>query len=166
MSDELTVRLSVSYDLPSWSDRVDEGRLVTYVERVLQAEGVTGPIEMSLLFTDDETIRSLNARYRRVDASTDVLSFAQDDAVTAEGFVTPPGAPRILGDVVISLPQAERQASDYGHSLGREISYLIVHGTLHLLGYDHETEADRAEMRKREEAALFDIPRGAASAED
>ncbi len=74
-------------------------------------------------------------------------------------FVTPPGQPRHLGDVVISFPRAAEQAVEYGHSLRRELAYLAVHGALHLLGYDHETEAEREVMRRKEEAALAEIPR-------
>ncbi|MCL6639111.1 MAG: rRNA maturation RNase YbeY, partial [Firmicutes bacterium] len=90
-------------------------------------------------------------QYRGVDAPTDVLSFAME-----EGEFMPGGEDEgvILGDVVISLQAAERQAKEYGHSFRRELAYLTVHGVLHLLGYDHQSEEDRTLMRRKEEEVL------------
>jgi probable rRNA maturation factor len=73
--------------------------------------------------------------------------------------VTPAGEPRDLGDVVIALGRASAQAEEYGHTLERELAYLTVHGLLHLLGFDHETDEERAAMRAREEELLVDLPR-------
>ena len=85
--------------------------------------------------------------------STDVLSFPLHDP-NGMRFVLPPDQPAHLGDVVVSLPRAAEQAHDFGHSLDREIGYLVAHGVLHVLGYDHEEEADRRRMRQKEEEAL------------
>lgn len=100
-----------------------------------------GDPEISLVLCDDAFIQSLNVRYRGLDRPTDVLSFAQDD-------------PQVLGDIIISLPTAARQAEAAGWSLENEIALLGVHGLLHLLGYDDETTAGAWEMQAKTEAAL------------
>jgi len=107
----------------------------------LRREGVAGDPEISLVLCDDLFIGSLNAQYRGKDKTTDVLSFAQDD-------------PELLGDIVISLPTAARQAQAADWTLESEIALLGVHGLLHLLGYDDETEAGAWEMQAKTEAAL------------
>jgi len=94
-------------------------------------------VEVSVAFVDDEAITELNVNYRGKAGPTDVLSFALEEG---EELLTHPDAPRMLGDVVISLERALSQAEDYGHSLEREIAYLLVHGLLHLAGYDHDDE--------------------------
>ncbi len=117
---------------------------------VLDQEGCREETEVSVVFTDDDYIRRLNRQYRGVDSPTDVLSFAQH-----EGEPMPDtGGEDLLGDVVISLQAADRQAREYGHGLRREVAYLAAHGVLHLLGYDHQDEGGRAAMRAKEEAAL------------
>lgn len=108
------------------------------------------PCEVSIFITDDLGIQVLNKQYRDLDEPTDVLSFPMDDDES-----TPPGMPALLGDVIISLPRAREQANDYGHPLKREIAFLTVHGILHLLGYDHEEDNERALMREREESHLL-----------
>ena len=107
--------------------------------------------ELSILITDDEEIRSLNRDYRSVDRSTDVLSFSQMDG---DG----PGiASQLLGDVVISWETAQRQSRELGHAVSDEMKRLLVHGVLHLLGYDHEGDEEAAiRMRKAEEKYLED----------
>jgi probable rRNA maturation factor len=121
------------------------------VRRVLEA-GLThlnlADAEVSVLLTDDAGIAALNAQYRGRPEPTDVLSFAQ-----REGEGADPADP-VLGDIVISVERAARQAEEYGHSLAREVAFLAVHGLLHLLGYDHETPADEAEMMRETEAIL------------
>jgi probable rRNA maturation factor len=117
---------------------VDETWLGDVVARVLAAEGVAAGV--SVVVTGDARVRDLNRRYRDEDKRTDVLSFSQRE--DAGEFVVPPEEPARLGDVVISLPAARRQAKQAGHSLEREIALLVVHGLLHLLGYDHATEAE------------------------
>jgi len=105
--------------------------------------------ELSLLITDDEEIWSLNRLYRSVDRPTDVLSFSQ---LEGEG---PPTTPELLGDVVISWETAERQAAELGHTLLEELRRLLIHGVLHLLGYDHEKDdAGARAMREAEEKYL------------
>ena len=111
--------------------------------------GVTDYV-VSLHLVGDASIRALNAEHRQKDSATDVLSFP----LHAPGFVLPPGAPVHLGDVVVSYPRAVEQAAEYGHSVEREVAYLVAHGVLHVLGYDHEEEAERLIMRQKEEEAL------------
>ncbi|MDR1797588.1 MAG: rRNA maturation RNase YbeY [Clostridiales Family XIII bacterium] len=103
--------------------------------------------EISLSFVSPEAMKSLNNRYRAVDAVTDVLSFPQEDMA-------------FLGDVVICTERAKEQAAAYGHGEERELVYLFVHGLLHLLGYDHEEEGERALMRAKEEWAMAEVPLG------
>lgn len=115
------------------------------VEATLKYEGFEHDCEVSITFTDNESIRELNREYRDIDRATDVLSFPMDDE----------GDDVVLGDIVISLERAKEQATEYGHSLEREISFLCVHSTLHLLGYDHETsEEDEKEMFMKQEEIL------------
>lgn len=126
-------------------------KLVTdVVNIILEKEGYDKEAEVSLVFMDDSGIRELNRKYRRVDSPTDVLSFAMQEGPSMPGGEAEP----VLGDVVISLETACRQAEEYGHGFDREVAYLTVHGVLHLLGYDHENEADKKSMREREEAVM------------
>jgi len=106
--------------------------------------------EVSILLLDDREMRELNRQYRRKDRPTDVLSFPMSDD-TCENV-----QPDLLGDIVISVETALKQAEERKHSLYRELCWLLIHGTLHLLGYDHETSSmDEKKMRKKE-AAVFD----------
>lgn len=132
---------------------VDE-QLVDLVVKVageaLSLAGGPQHAEVSLVFVDDEYIHRLNREYRGVDRPTDVLSFALQ-----EGEPMPEaGEETLLGDVVISLETARRQSEEYGHSFEREVAFLVAHGVLHLLGYDHQTEEEGREMREKEEAIL------------
>ena len=107
-----------------------------------------GAVELSILLCTDGLIQSLNRDYRGLDSPTDVLSFAQ-----REGEDGDPDDP-ILGDVVISVDTAQRQAAMHGHSLETELEVLLVHGVLHLLGYDHIDESDALRMRIEEQRLL------------
>lgn len=126
------------------------------------------PLSAELVFTDGAGIRALNASARGKDAVTDVLSFPNLDGIKGTPirrenfpFDTDEEGNLFLGSIVICRERAAEQAAEYGHSLRREVYYLAVHGLCHLLGYDHETEEDKAEMRAREEAVLqsMNIPR-------
>ena len=92
---------------------------------------------------DNEQIRGLNKMYRGIDEPTDVLSFPMDD--------------EIWGDIIISTDKVISQAEEYGHSLERELGFLVVHGILHLLGYDHQTPEEEAVMRQKEEKILTEL---------
>ncbi len=105
--------------------------------------------EVSVLLTDDTRITELNREYRGIDAPTDVLAFAQLDNEDAELVKS-----NILGDVVISLETAERQAKDKTHTFEAEVLLLTVHGVLHLLGYDHQTQNDASIMFKKQDSIM------------
>lgn len=108
--------------------------------------------EVSLLLVDNQRIHTLNLEYRGVDRPTDVLSFALQEEVEEEPEFEE--GDEMLGDIVISVERARDQAQEYGHSFEREIIYLAVHGMLHLLGFDHEEEIDKQEMRRKEEEVM------------
>ncbi len=137
--------------LEAFHTMVDRALIERTIATVLQQATVCGHVEVSVLVADAATLHTLNRDYRGVDAPTDVLSFAGS---ADDHFVTPPGAPRYLGDIALSYPHVVAQAAAYGHSLARELAYLTAHGTLHLLGYEHEDSTDAATMREREEAAM------------
>ena len=115
--------------------------------------------EVSITLTDNAYIHELNRQYRKIDRPTDVLSFARNEGVEPEVKDGP--AINVLGDIIISVERAQEQAADYGHSLRREMAFLTVHGMLHLLGYDHMEEAERAEMQREEKYVMeqLGIPR-------
>lgn len=117
--------------------------------------GIEEHVEVSVVFADDEYIRELNHQYRGIDKATDVLSFALDEGEEPDVVDGPEES--LLGDIVISLETAIRQAEEFGHSLERELSYLTIHGMLHLTGYDHETPEEKAEMRNQEEFILAEL---------
>ena len=120
----------------------------------LAYEGYKPECELSVTFTDNDGIQAVNKQYRNIDKATDVLSFPLTDF---EGGEEPPAdEPTVsLGDVIISLERAKEQAEEFGHSFEREVAFLTVHSTLHLLGYDHElSEDDDADMRRRQREIL------------
>ncbi len=121
---------------------------------VLAEEGFPWNAEVDVSFVDDEQIEKLNTEFRNIARSTDVLSFPLgEDGVYDENMLT--GA-KLLGDVIISVEHACRQAEEYGHSIQREIAFLTVHSMLHLLGYDHVNNDLEAEtMREKEESVLL-----------
>lgn len=130
---------------------LDEAALQAMADQVLDVVG-RADAELSVLLTTDDTIASLNAQYRGVEGPTDVLSFPQDDPTAPPGGLL--GPPPLLGDVVISVQRATAQADEHGHDVVRELWVLLVHGVLHLLGHDHETEAERTRMTQEEQRIL------------
>jgi len=137
-----------------------------YAETALSSLGYEGA-ELSVLITGDRRMRTLNRDYRGIDRTTDVLSFSMLDAAQAGKWGTGntgvagwqartgDGPPVVLGDIVISAPKAAAQAKEAGHPLSDEVCFLLVHGILHLVGYDHETgEADKRKMERKQEALL------------
>ncbi len=130
------------------------------VRTTLTQQAYAQTVEVSIYVTTAEEVHQLNRDYRAKDAPTDVLSFADDGADSP--FVLPPDMPRYLGDVAISWPHVVAQADEYGHSDARELAFLTVHGVLHLLGYDHERDADAdTEMRALQDTImqLLDLAR-------
>ncbi len=151
------------------------------IEHTLQAAQVTQATALSVLITDDETIQALNKQYRHLDKPTDVLSFplldqplasappdqlwmtrknetgddALDDfAAAAPPFIVPDDLPTNLGDIAISWPTVQRQASAAGHSATYELLFLLAHGVLHLVGYDDQSEAGYQEMVRLQQTVL------------
>lgn len=138
--------------------KVTAGWLRQVTRAVLKAEKSSHDVEMGLIITGRERIRELNRHYLDEDAPTDVLSFPMIE-YTGEGedFINPPDETVGLGDVIISYPQAEKQAIERGYPARKEIALLIIHGTLHLLGYDHDILSRKRKMRQREAAILKTI---------
>jgi len=134
---------------------VDGGWVKKIVRQILKAEGVAPAYEVSLVFTDSETVQRLNRDYRGIDETTDVLAFYMLPQKGADSFFAlPPDGVTRLGEVLISYPQALAQAKEQGHSLERELALLVIHGILHLLGYDHEEPEEEHKMRERERELL------------
>ena len=141
---------------PAFADLVSERPVEQIARKVLESEGVDSGSELSVVITDDKTVQDLNRRFRDRDETTDVLSFGLLSSGLDDGasFATPPGTRRQLGEVVISFPTARRQAGEAGHEVLDELLYLLTHGILHVLGYDHEQPDEAETMRKKEEATL------------
>ena len=142
---------------PPFRAAVRAAWLRTIARRVLAAEGVAGPAHVGIVVADDETVRGLNQRFLGLDEPTDVLSFGLAAADEAP-FALPPEEEASLGEVVIAYPTALRQAAEAGRTVEAEVAHLLVHGLLHLLGYDHERPEDEAAMRRREEEILAGLP--------
>lgn len=109
---------------------------------------------VSVSIVDNRYIHKINKKYRHIDRPTDVISFAFLDSENNYDKVLFSPGPVVLGDIYISLEKAKEQAEEYGHSLHRELSFLFVHGLLHLLGYDHMNEEDEKEMFQLQEEIL------------
>jgi len=127
------------------------------VEATLSIQKVNRPVELSLIITGDEEVHRLNREYRGIDKTTDVISFALSENVAGTEFVTPPDKISRLGEVIISYPQAAAQAKANKQTIKAEMTWLVVHGLLHMLGYDHQDDKSEAAMRKREDKILREI---------
>ena len=144
---------------PNWIDAI--------VVSVLSVEPEWSSERVSVVIADDESVADLNREHRGLDETTDVLSFSnrhsgryygKDDereAVTGDmEFVLPPGQDTNLGEVIVSYPQVSRQARQAGHTVQKELAFMLAHGILHLLGYDHEREDEAAEMFSLQDRAI------------
>lgn len=112
-----------------------------YIKKIVKEE--RNEKDISILFTNNETIRKFNSEWRGKDRATDVLSFPYNDNIS-----------NVLGDIIISIEKIKEQAIEYNHSYEREFFYILTHGILHILGYDHEKEDDKKIMRAKEEYYL------------
>jgi len=132
--------------------------LQNVAEQVLTAQGAGSDVELGLVITSQERVQQLNRSYRKKDEPTDVLAFSMmssgDDSPV---FIIPPDGVLHLGEVIISYPQAVLQAKGHRHSIKKEIAILIIHGVLHLLGYDHDKPELERQMRAREKEILSGI---------
>ncbi|MBR1758614.1 MAG: rRNA maturation RNase YbeY [Lachnospiraceae bacterium] len=140
-----------------------EAQIRMLAEAVLEEEGLEYDFELSVVMTDNEGIREVNAETRQIDAPTDVLSFPMLTFETPgdfsfisedEDFFDPDTGELLLGDIVLNLDRVFSQAEEYGHSVDREFSFLIVHSLLHLCGYDHMLDEERAQMEEKQRTIL------------
>ncbi len=135
---------------PPYDNEIEEARLLRVSQAVLEQERGDSEVETTIVLTDDETLRALNAQHLGVDAPTDVLSFPADE-------FDPDQQMPYIGDVIISVPRAKEQAFAAGHPLENEISLLVVHGILHLLGYDHDLEERKVVMWSKQAEILSNL---------
>jgi probable rRNA maturation factor len=161
MTYEVAVAVEYEADPP-----LDVALFTALAERTLTMEGAPAG-SVSVVLTDDATVQSLNREYRGLDEPTDVLSFGLSglarslDEEPAAPFVTPAGALLEIGEVIVAVPYAARQAEQRGRDVRDELALLVVHGVLHLLGHDHAEPEEEAAMqaREREVLAAFGIER-------
>ena len=123
------------------------------LDKCFKEEKLGKNITITVTLTNPENIRNINKKYRQIDNPTDVLSFPMYEKEEISE-VKQQKYEVILGDIVISIPKVEEQAEEYGHSFKRELSYMVVHGFYHLMGFDHMKEEEKAEMREKEENIL------------
>ena len=151
--------IPITADVPGAANDANCALIRRTIRTALAAEGLTAPCEVDVLLTDVDGIHEINRELRQMDRPTDVLSFPEfeltpgqlpgpEDADPGTGLIP-------LGDMVLSMERVAAQAREYGHSKRRELSYLVTHSVLHLLGYDHLDEGPmKAQMRAREEAIM------------
>lgn len=137
-----------------------EGIVEKVLKKCFEEEGlIDSKLIMTITFTTPEEIRKINKKYRKIDKATDVLSFPMfekaelDEKIKNKDFLYED----VLGDVIISIDKVREQAEEYGHSFERELSYMLVHGFYHLMGYDHIEEEDKKIMRPKEEKVLNEL---------
>jgi probable rRNA maturation factor len=153
--DEIPMEINVLFD-DEFEECLDPSRLANIAATALDAGEVGDNAEMELLITGQERIQELNKTYRQQDRPTDVLSFAlSEDDEDGLPFADAPDGLRHLGQVVISYPQAQKQAAERGHPVDKEVAVLVIHGVLHLLGYDHIQDED-AELMEACEAQILE----------
>ena len=157
-------KIRISFDNAKGNRLLLMHQIRKVIDKALEMEGVTAACEINVLITDDDGIRVINRVQRDIDKPTDVLSFPMFEMLPGQlpldwdtfrdaetGYVP-------LGDMAISLERVRAQAKEYCHSMNRELSYLVVHSVLHLLGYDHVDEGvQKRQMRAREEEILAQI---------
>ncbi len=130
------------------------------LEKCFEEEGLLdSKLIMTITFTTPEEIRKINKKYRKIDKATDVLSFPMFEKDELDEKIKSGDFPYedVLGDVIISIEKVREQAEEYGHSFERELSYMLVHGFYHLMGYDHIEEEDKKIMRPKEEKILNEL---------
>ncbi|XDU65086.1 rRNA maturation RNase YbeY [Leptotrichia sp. HSP-342] len=149
--EKIMVEIDITYDIEKIDNFFDEPKINEFVSYILKNEYKEefdkNEYYLSLLITTNDEIQKINREYRQKDIPTDVISFAYNET---ENF----GVVNMLGDIVISIERVKEQSSEYRHSDEREFYYVLCHGMLHLLGYDHIEEEDKVVMRRREEEIL------------
>jgi probable rRNA maturation factor len=149
--ENVSFRVTIQVD-PGYASQVDESSLQDAAAAALRHRGAPTGAALTLVVTGDKEICQLNRQFRHIGAPTDVLAFP-----AAAPFIEVPGQPPYLGDVIISHPRAAAQAAEAGHPIKAELALLAVHGTLHLLGYDHATPVEKAVMWAAQEAILAEL---------
>lgn len=129
--------------------------IVKCCNKTLSYENFSNDAEINISFVDEKTIKLLNKNFRNIDKVTDVLSFPLGE--NGEYDTNPENNCKMLGDVVICLKRAYEQAESYGHSIRREICFLVVHSVLHLLGYDHETKNEDEEIMFKKQKEILNL---------
>lgn len=155
-------QISISSEVEGADSEATCALIRATITTALAQEGVEVPCEIDVLLSDDAGIHAINLDMRGVDRPTDVLSFPMFDLTPGEkpqeDWADPDSGCVPLGDMVLSMERVAAQAQEYGHSQERELSYLVVHSVLHLLGYDHLDEGpQKAQMRAREDAIMEEI---------
>ena len=144
--------IDITYDISDVQEFMDEEKINEFVDMILEHEKLenTENTYVSFLITTNDIIQNINSEYRGKDTHTDVISFAYNETENIGPF-------DILGDIIISAEKVTEQAKEYGHSTEREFYYVLCHGMLHLLGYDHIDDEDKKVMREKEEELLKEI---------
>ena len=135
----------------------EEELIKKVVNKVLEEENIMEDVDVYITLTNNEEIHKINKKYRSVDRPTDVLSFPmydRDEIYKLKKDFEDDEVEKILGDIIVSVEKVREQAEEYGHSFERELSYLVTHGCLHLIGYDHMIDEEKNVMRAREENIL------------
>ena len=134
----------------------EEELIKKVVNEVLLEEKIVVDVDVYITLTNNEEIHKINSEFRNVDKATDVLSFPmyERDEISNLKKKSDDGVEKILGDIIISVEKVKEQAEEYGHSFERELAYLVTHGMLHLLGYDHMIDEEKKVMREKEEEIL------------
>lgn len=145
------VKLDISWEIDE-EKRLEE-MIVKTAETALMIEGAKCDVDLSVVITDNENIREINNEQRNIDKATDVLSFPGYEKEDWE-IVKESDELIYIGDIVISKEKVVEQAEEYGHSFDREFCYLVAHGMLHLMGYDHMVDEDKIIMRSKEEEVM------------
>ena len=138
----------------------EDSKYLELIEKVIRQAFIEEKIEniklyINIILTNPENIKNINKQYRNIDKETDVLSFPMFEKEEIENLrKNGNDIEEALGDIVISLQKVEEQAQEYGHSFERELSYMLIHGFYHLMGYDHMNDNDKVQMREKEEGVL------------
>lgn len=145
----MEITVDIDKEIERFDEFIDLEKIETYIKDVLKKEYPEDEdLYLSLLLTGNEHIQEINKEYRDKDSATDVISFAyHEDRCDFAPYTT-------LGDIIISLERVDEQGIEYEHGFVREFYYVLTHGILHLLGYDHIEEEDKKEMREKEEEIL------------
>lgn len=144
------VEIDITYDIDEVEKYFEEEKIKEYIEYILKNEKENfneKDFYVSFMLTTNEVIHKINKEYRNMDRPTDVISFAYNETENV-------GPVEIVGDIIISIDKVREQAKEFGHTDKREFYYLITHGMLHILGYDHIIEDEKKVMREKEERYL------------